>query len=236
MRKAIHIAPLIAAILLGGALYTGLEGQSKESAGVPASGAADSARVKELVGEVLDDSYQTMQPEGTLPENIARRARIDVPDQLVALLRLVFYAFVIVAVVLGGLWVFNEFAISRRRKGEDGVVGVPWGAGDGIQSDSFALAQRLVAEKRFAEAIHALLLAAIERLKRIRKTEMPDSLTSREVLRRAGLTGSAHQALSRLVARVEIVQFGGAEAAREDYQECLESYQRLLRSDPEDMR
>jgi hypothetical protein len=236
VRHAIHIAPLIAAVLIVGILSSWAHGQGTLPAGSQEVALRDSARIKEALGRLLDDSYQTMPPDGKLAEHMFEMPRIRVPALVFALLRLLIYALIGVALVLGGFWVYNAFMVPERRKREEASGEIPGESGGRLRLNSFSRAQQLVAEKRFAEAIHALLLAAIEWLNRAGDKELPDSLTSREVLRGSGLTGGPELALSRLVAAVELVHFGGVGAVHEDYEECLKWYHRLLETDPEDDR
>ena len=56
----------------------------------------------------------------------------------------------------------------------------------------------------FGEAIHRLLLLVQERLRSKLEHGFQTSLTSREILRRARLTGDAKTAFASLVAAVEI--------------------------------
>jgi hypothetical protein len=196
--------------------------------------APDSARVKELVGELLDDSYQTLPPDHPMPVEQLREVTISLPAQVAVILRFVLYSFMIVAVVLFAIWAYDAYVVPWRRGDRTGPrAGIPGGGPEGGgRGHSFLVAERLVAEKRFGEAIHALLLAAIDWLNRARGADLPESFTSREVLHGARLDGDAYQALSKLVAAVEVVHFGGAGAAYEDYQECLTHYNRLLGPDP----
>ena len=173
-------------------------------------------------------------PDYAMPIEQPQQVTISLPAQVAVILRLILYSFMIVAVVLLGVWAYDAYVVPWRRGDRAGPqAGVP-GAGPEAagRGHSFLTAQRLVAERRFAEAIHALLLAAIDWLNRASDADLPESFTSREVLRRARLDGDAHHALSKLVAAVEVVHFGGAGAAFEDYQECLEQYNRLLGPGP----
>lgn len=87
-------------------------------------------------------------------------------------------------------------------------------------------AGRLAAEGRFGEAIHVLLLRTFEAIGRARR--LPASLTSREVLARAGLPEEARAALADLVGAVEQSRFGGAEPGPEEYRRCAASFERVL--------
>jgi hypothetical protein len=81
-----------------------------------------------------------------------------------------------------------------------------------------ALADRLAAEARFAEAMHYLLLAAMAVLARAVTAKSADSLTSWELLRQATLVPPQLPPLRNLVAAAERAWFGGRPAAESDYQ------------------
>lgn len=82
-------------------------------------------------------------------------------------------------------------------------------------------AERLAAEGRFAEAIHALLLMALARL------SPAPALTAREVLRGASVVTEARDALHTLVNESERVHFAGGAAGITDFQRCREHWQRF---------
>lgn len=83
---------------------------------------------------------------------------------------------------------------------------------------------------RFGEAIHLLLLHLFAALQRRPATAPAPAHTSREVLARTRLAGEARAALGVLVAAAESIHFGGREAVREDYENCLGHYRRFLES------
>jgi hypothetical protein len=81
-------------------------------------------------------------------------------------------------------------------------------------------AEALAREGRYAEAIHALLLAAIEALRGVRPVAA--SLTSREVAASAGaLSDNGREALRQIVQAVEITRFGGRDAGAREYAACV---------------
>jgi hypothetical protein len=81
---------------------------------------------------------------------------------------------------------------------------------------------------RFAEAIHALLLAALRELsRRAGSLAATPASTSREVLRSAALDREVKEALAPLVTTVERVHFGRGTAGPEDYASCAAHYRRI---------
>jgi hypothetical protein len=85
-------------------------------------------------------------------------------------------------------------------------------------------AERLAADGRWAEALHALLLQAIRLLVARLPAPPPPSSTSRELLRLVPLSGEARQAFAGLVRAVELSLFGGSPVGPEEYEENRERY------------
>ena len=86
-------------------------------------------------------------------------------------------------------------------------------------------ADRLARAGRFAEAIHVLLLHAIEVLRARLESGLSQALTGREVLRLAPMPDAAAAALQALVRRSEHCHFGGRAADRDLYQQSLDHFQ-----------
>jgi Domain of unknown function (DUF4129) len=142
--------------------------------------------------------------------------------------------FIVLFVVIGLLivgWILREVVDRRRRKGAEEA---PSGTAPALASAprlalSFDDAARLAAEGRYAEAVHALLLAAIRHFaERARMTVQP-SRTSRELMRVLPLGPEAREAFSELVRTVELSLFGGAAVTAEDYERSLARFQALTR-------
>ena len=90
---------------------------------------------------------------------------------------------------------------------------------------------RLAADGRYADAIHAMLLRALALSAGRLELTWPHSLTSREIMGSASLTEPARANLDDLIARVEIHHFGGRTPHREDFLHCREVYESLA-ADP----
>jgi hypothetical protein len=93
-----------------------------------------------------------------------------------------------------------------------------------MAAPSAALA--LAREGRYAEAIHALLLAAIEAVRAARP--LAASLTSREVLAAVALDPGRREALLHLVQAVEITRFGGRPADAAAFDSCSTDLARIV--------
>lgn len=92
---------------------------------------------------------------------------------------------------------------------------------------TLAEADALAAAGRFSEAIHLLLLVAMERLRRELGPRVAPAMTGREVLRLAPLPGAVVDPLTRMVALSEINHFGGRSAAAPDYRDCRDDFLRF---------
>ena len=94
--------------------------------------------------------------------------------------------------------------------------------------DPLADPDALANEGDYGQAIHAILLLVLERLRgRIGFAPRP-SLTSREIMARATLAEGARAALSLIVRMAELSHFGGRAPSEADYQRCREGYRRLV--------
>ena len=141
--------------------------------------------------------------------------------------------FVVLFVVVGLLivgWILREVVDRRRRKsGEASPGAAPAAASAPVLALSFDDASKLAAEGRYAEAVHALLLAAIRHFAERSRTAIQPSRTSRELVRVLPLGPEAREAFAELVRTVELSLFGGAAVAAEDYERSLARFQALTR-------
>lgn len=87
--------------------------------------------------------------------------------------------------------------------------------------------EQLARAGAFAEAIHLMLLRALEALRRRLGASWAKSLTSREIVRRSELAAADRQALRMLVGAVEICRFGGQSANEQIYNACLNQYRQI---------
>jgi len=128
------------------------------------------------------------------------------------------------------LYAFRDLIpILRSAQGND------WEAAEGGQGDgkvgtpaaALGAADELAAEGRFVEAMHVLLLQGLAAIRVGLAEEFADSLTSREILRRARLSDAGRSSLRDIVDRVELTYFGQRPAALADYVACRTSFNAL---------
>ena len=193
-------------------------------------GERDPARI---AARVLDGSYQTELPAPQSPPEPPPVSRIDLPAPLTGGLAAVFHVLGWVLLIAFGALALLTLGrdLNRRRQDQDDAVsaGEPTEAAEMIEFE-FPDPEALAAQGRFAEAIHILLLRALTELGRRGKGLVPDSLTSREILRRVHLPPGAGEALGELVRAVEISHFGGADTGRFDYEQCRSTLHNFTRA------
>jgi hypothetical protein len=140
--------------------------------------------------------------------------------------------FIVLLVVIGGLivsWIAREVMARRERRAapQPAPEMLVEGEAPARSPASFDDASRLAAEGRYAEAVHALLLAAIRHFAARAKTPVQASRTSRELVRLLPLAPDAREAFAELVATVELSLFGGGEVGAEDYERSRARFQAL---------
>lgn len=117
----------------------------------------------------------------------------------------------------------------RAQWSDDGELGA---TASGVQMHGAPAADELAGEGRYVEAMHVLLLNALAEIRRRVGEHFADSLTSREILRRANLPGEGRVLLRDLITRVELSYFGAYPAERDDYLACRRSFDLLVRMLP----
>jgi Domain of unknown function (DUF4129) len=141
---------------------------------------------------------------------------------------------VLICVLLGLLGALIVGWLERRRRpaGDAEVaLAAPAAGGTAAASGGLADADRLAAAGRHGEAIHVLLLVAIDRLSRRTARPPAASRTSRELVRLLPLEGAARDAFAALVALVEKTLFGGLGAAAGDFATAREKALAALSAD-----
>jgi hypothetical protein len=224
-------------LLLAGAALAGAPAEAR-AASVPSEDPGARARAI-----LADPRYQTTLPEHAEPQELEEPAsrqeplpesgaRVAVPVLGAAayLTQIVFYVLAAVALLLVVGWIVQSLAL-RRRRGVAAAVEEGGGAdaAGGVEREpDVEEAQRLAAEGRHGEAIHALLLAAIHHLSARSRVAVQPSRTSRELARLLPLPGEAKEAFNELVRAVELSLFGGEPAGPEDYERGLARFRALV--------
>jgi hypothetical protein len=138
-----------------------------------------------------------------------------------------------VAAVAAALLLFAALRARRRRRPPVRVV-IPRADAAGADADRAppdagpgSGAEALAAQGRFAEAIRALLAAAIERILARSGSPVPPALTGRELLADAAVPSGSRDALAGLVRAVEITLFGGRPAGEADYAAAAVAFERV---------
>lgn len=207
------------------ALTTGAAGPSPDATAISPS-SSDPEAVRSLAARILGDGYQRALPDGRAATDRYMRARILLPGFLsrpvAFLMRVLFYLVITVGGLLVCYWSAN--AVWGRLRGRSKAA-----LAVGSEADSALLrgdlapgdAVALAGQRRFAEAIHILLLRSLRELDESLPSPLPDSLTSREILTRLSLSRTAREALRTLVLCVETSRFGGRAPGQDDYERCV---------------
>lgn len=223
---------MLAAFLLAGALFVGA---------VPVHGQEDRAR--EVALEVLKDpAYQgEMPPHDKVDLDSGRpdpgnagsdQAPVELPAVAAeTTIGQTVFIILIGAVVLLLVGWLVQAGVRGRRDAVESEIEPPPGENPAVpvREPAFDEATRLAAEGRFAEAVHALLLASIRHFAERSRVAVPPSRTSRELIRLLPLGAEARAAFSDLVRTVELSLFGGAAVGREEYEQSLSRFRELTR-------
>lgn len=188
--------------------------------------AAAGAEVRQLALEAL----RTCRCQTTPPESLAVAATREdwAVLSLPSLPPWVAYgvAFVAAAAILA--FIVRDWRDKRRRDVPAGLESLGTGAPAPPQDRALrARALALAAEGAYAEAIHALLLCALDTIAGRARSPWAPALTSREILACARLPPPANHDLEHMVLAVERYHFGGRTASRSDFDACRERLERL---------
>ena len=94
-------------------------------------------------------------------------------------------------------------------------------------SDILLAADELAQEGRYVDAMHVLLLKGLADIRQRLGEEFADSLTSREIMRRARLSAAGASALRDIVLGVERSYFGEHPVGPRDYEVCRRRFDEL---------
>ena len=97
----------------------------------------------------------------------------------------------------------------------------------GDPSDHLGRAEQFAQQGLFVQAMHELLLEGFRLIRARAEERVADSLTSREILRRALLPEQGVACLRDIIMRVEWTYFGAHAATRDDYQACRANFDTL---------
>jgi len=207
---------------------------------------ATAAGAPERARAILADSrYQTHLPKHETPQDLAEgqgqpqfpSSSARLPDVAVPVISagaaLVRIVFIVVAVAVAALvlaWMVQALVqrMGRGRTSAESEAEVKGEEAGPRRELDVEDATRLAAEGRYGEAIHALLLAAIQHFAARARLTVQPSRTSRELARLLPLSGESRAKFNELVMAVERTLFGGEPAGPEDYQRSLERFRSLV--------
>ena len=188
------------------------------------SGGRVVAQTPQQIQQLADQAIRRLDLQTTFPV-VPEPIRIAFPPEIL---------WIVIAVAVAiMLYSFRDLIpILRSSRGENWIPEDAIGAGGKAGSPAAALgaADELAAEGRFVEAMHVLLLQGLAAIRAGLDEEFADSLTSREILRRARLSEPGRASLRDIVDRVEWTYFGQYPAALADYQACRASFNTLTQA------
>jgi hypothetical protein len=169
-----------------------------------------------LAREILADKrYQTQLPVH-VPDKTWSFNLPGVPDWLLRGM---------VIVIVGVLLALLLDRVRRARRERDGAVDETDEVSPTMRRGiaTLADAERLAAAGHYVEAVHLLLLAAIESLGHEAAATRRPAATSREILDSLGaVSPTRREAFSELVRQVEISLFGGRDLGAGEFARCLD--------------
>lgn len=183
--------------------------------------------------ELADSDYQTTLPDFEPLEE--EDTNFQFPPWLGGLLRILLWI-IAGAIVLYILYHLIRFFEDRRLSrspndmtGERPVRVVKNPAGKGTLP-TLDEAERLAADQNYSEAIHVLLLVALDALFKRLNAALPKAHTSREILTDERLRETWRKDLELLVGAVEEALFAGKAPGQKNYSACRSTYDNLAAS------
>jgi len=183
-------------------------------------------RVRQHADDIAKDpSLQHEPPTPKAPPPRDSSSGIPIPPEifLYLLIAVIAVALCIVAYHLYGTYAFGQ-RVSKKVDQPLQVATLPIARTADAPLPDLDEIERLARAGAHAEAIHLMLLRALEALRRRLGTSWAKSLTSREIARRSELPATDRSALKMLVGAVEISRFGGKSANEQIYRTCLDQY------------
>jgi hypothetical protein len=189
------------------------------------SGAAAFAQAKPDFGELAKGIVATLDLQTAFPNPAVANADepwLSFGDPV----RLLLWGAVAIGAIVIALYLRDILpggGLARRRR---------WDADDsdfakakgGAEAQAQVSADELARLGRFVEAMHVLLLQALADMHRRLDVALADSLTSREILRRANVSPLAKSALQEIISAVERAYFGDHPADESDYLSCRTNF------------
>ncbi|HLG44955.1 MAG TPA: DUF4129 domain-containing protein [Reyranella sp.] len=204
-----------------------------------AAGAAPAGdqKVRDAVAGVYDwAGYQRELPGEQEPPKPQPPPRLwHLPSDLGAIVDYLLIGLVVVVLVVVALRLLSgEWTLSRRAAEPPAPEQQTPGTARREQlQERLQSADRAAVAGDWASAIHILLLTSIDLLRRRVGQDVPDAMTSRELVGEARLPAETREDFAALVAAAELCHFGGRAADQPLYERCRAHYERLWGMAPE---
>jgi hypothetical protein len=206
-------------------------------AGAASAAPASDQKVRDAVSSVYDwAGYQRELPgEQPPPKPQPPPKNWDLPFALGSIVNYLLIGLVLVVLVVVALRLLSgEWTLSRRGAEPPAPEQQTPGTARREQlQERLQSADREAVAGDWASAIHILLLTSIELLRRRVGQDVPDAMTSRELVGEARLPAGSREDFAALVAAAEVCYFGGRAADQSLYERCRSHYERLWGMAPE---
>lgn len=164
-------------------------------------------------------------------KKVSERKPFIMPAAVAKLLLIIAVGTIVIVLVLAlrkNLWGDDQSKkLGHKGQNEDDAASMPNEAA-ALRMDKAGLtADDLAAQGQYTEAMHLLLLQSVNELRRRLSVSIADSLTSREILQRIGLSPEGKNFFGDIIGHVEISYFGLHEPGAEEYAACRTSYHTL---------
>jgi hypothetical protein len=193
-------------------------------------------KVRDAVSSVYDwAGYQRELPGEQAPPKPQPPPRVwDLPADLGLIVNYLLIGLAVVVLVIVALRLLSgEWSFPRRALQPSVPEQIPGTARREHLRERLQSADREGVAGDWASAIHILLLTSIDLLRRRVGQDVPDGMTSRELVREARLPAETREDFAALVAAAELCHFGGRAADRSLYERCRIHYERLWGIAPE---
>jgi hypothetical protein len=161
-----------------------------------------------------------------LQTELPMSAPTPVPIQIPDVVRVLVWILVICGVAFLAYFlrdILPAGGLARRSEWDDlAEPSAPGRPQDGATAQ--VAADDLARQGRFVEAMHVLLLQGLDEMRKRLDLRFADSLTSREIMRRANVSPGAKTALREIIDWVERAYFGSHPAVAGDYAACRQSF------------
>jgi len=170
---------------------------------------------------ISDPSYQKrLAPESESKGIMIKSGSMKTSGYLIWGIVFIAIALIVALIVI---WVVAIYRQREQKPIRPSPSKEPRNQEDGMRA-SLSEVESLASQGKYDDAIHHLLLLAVNRLTALRNDPVPHQLTSRELTNILPRTDDEKDLFKRMVSVVELSLFGNREMDEDDYHSCLNIY------------